>query len=204
LTRSRLDVTASVCVVGWTVGALAARKVGLWPAMGTTAVVLGAATLLFAYAELAPLLRPRARELPIGLAAGAVMLVATYALFDLLVPLAPTLFGDTTGLYAEFRTLRWWTAVALLVPVICGEELVWRGCVQSAIAARTSPRSAALFTPIVYAAAHVPLGSPVLVLTALGGGVLWSLLRTFTNGVCAPIVAHFVWDLVILSIHPLA
>jgi membrane protease YdiL (CAAX protease family) len=48
-----------------------------------------------------------------------------------------------------------------------------------------------------------PTGSPVLVLAAFGGGIVWGALRAHTGNLIAPITAHLVWNGVVLFLRPL-
>jgi hypothetical protein len=89
-----------------------------------------------------------------------------------------------------------------LVPVILGEELVWRGVVQGALARQAGARWAILLGTLLYALAHAPLGSPVLVATAFSCGLAWSGLRHVTAGLVAPLVAHLIWDEMVLLVVP--
>jgi membrane protease YdiL (CAAX protease family) len=95
-----------------------------------------------------------------------------------------------------------------LVPVILGEELVWRGVVQGALARQVGARQvggerwAILLGTLLYALAHAPLGSPVLVATAFSCGLAWSGLRHVTAGLVAPLVAHLIWDEMVLLVVP--
>jgi len=57
-----------------------------------------------------------------------------------------------------------------------GEELVWRGVVQTALARRLGPWRGVPIAALAYAVAHAPLGSPVLVVVALLCGMAWGAL----------------------------
>ncbi len=87
----------------------------------------------------------------------------------------------------------------LLMPlVVTCEEIVWRGAVYEALRVRISRVPAVLVGTAAYAAAHVPIGSPALVLTAIGAGLCWNLLRARTDSLMAALVAHLVWDYAVL------
>ena len=86
--------------------------------------------------------------------------------------------------------------------VIIGEELVWRGTVQDTLARRVGAPRAAIVSALLYALVLAPLGSLVLVLTALACGLTWGALRTFTGSLLPPVVAHLTWDLLLLFAWP--
>ena len=89
------------------------------------------------------------------------------------------------------------------MPVILGEELVWRGVVQAALVRRLGPWRGVTLAAVAYALAHAPLGSPVLVVVAFLCGLAWGALRATTSSLVPTLVAHLVWDLLVLLWLPL-
>jgi membrane protease YdiL (CAAX protease family) len=88
----------------------------------------------------------------------------------------------------------------LFVLAVC-EETVWRGMVQDRLA-RWKERSAPALTALGYAAACVPSvfllsadgrGNPLLLLAALGSGLVWSYARRVVPRLLPLIVAHLVF-----------
>ena len=74
------------------------------------------------------------------------------------------------------------------VPIIVGEERVWRGVALAAV---------------VYAQVHVPLASPVLVAAGFVCGLAWGTLRAMTASLVPALVAHLLWNMVVLVWLPL-
>ncbi len=100
-------------------------------------------------------------------------------------------------------------AVGLSVLAIAAaEEVVWRGGVQSALLERMPPARAVVVTALLYALAHAPTvyllrdplvgPNPLLVATALGGGLVWGLLAQRVDRIIPSVCAHslFIWGLV--------
>lgn len=191
------------CVVAWVAAAASARTVGIWQAMGGAAVVLGLAVLVRERAAARPALSPRPALLLLGAAAGVAMAAATHLAYPLLAGVDPFVARDTALLYAAFRVPPGLLAALALAPVVLGEELVWRGVVQRALSRRAPGAGGVVLAAGVYAAAHAPLGSPVLVLVALGCGLCWGALRAATGSLTPALVAHLVWDLLVLLWLPL-
>jgi membrane protease YdiL (CAAX protease family) len=187
----------------WLVGAFASRAVGLWFGVGTAAVLLGVLAVVLERRSLRALFRVDGRAVVAGLAMGAFMTAATYALYGPVTRAVPAIGRDVAGLYATFGASPL-THTALLLPIpILGEELVWRGLVQSALARRVGPVAAAVLGALAYAAAHGPVGSVSLTLACLGCGLCWGALRAFTGGLLAPLIAHLLWDFAVLLVWPL-
>jgi membrane protease YdiL (CAAX protease family) len=195
-------VLAACFVVAWSLAVAAAHWLGVWPAIGGAAVLLGALALRFDATSL-PLLRPTARLLAIGASAGVLMGIATLLAYAPLADLSARVATDAAGLYAGFRGVPVALAMLVLIPVVIGEELVWRGVVQSALARNLAPPAAVLAAGALYALAQAPLGSPLLVLVALACGSAWGALRAATHSLVPALAAHLVWDVMVLLWRPL-
>jgi membrane protease YdiL (CAAX protease family) len=193
-----------VAVLGcWLAGAALSRRVGMWLGIGGVAMALAAALLARDWRRLAPLARPAAKPIALGLLAGVAMTVLTYVLHGPLVDSVPAIAREVNGLYERLGATRTaWRALAVL-PIVAAEEVVWRGAVQSALARRAGVWPAALGAAALYAVGHAPVGSLLLVTLAFGCGLVWSSLRAATASLLAPFVAHAVWDEVVLFVWPL-
>jgi membrane protease YdiL (CAAX protease family) len=191
-----------VIVVGWALGALLSRWIGLWLGVGLVALLLG---LLQArdLTQLRERLQPSPRALVVAAGGAAVMIAATFLLYDPLARLLPGLETYSAALYSVFRNAPPLAAVALPL-IILGEELVWRGAVQEAAARTRLPTLAPLAAAALYALAHAPAGSVLLTVLALICGLYWGLLRAVSGGLLAPLLAHLAWDAAVLLIRPLA
>lgn len=200
---SRKIVLPLVCAAAWAVAAAGARLLGIWTAVGATAIALGIAVLVLDGAAAREILRPRPRLVLLGACVGATMAAATYLLYPLFSAVAPFIARDTALLYSAFRAPSLPAVVLAFLPVILGEELVWRGVLQTSFARRFGQYGGAILAASAYALAHAPLGSPVLVLAALACGLCWSALRGATGSLVPTLVAHIVWDAVILLWLPL-
>jgi CAAX protease family protein len=199
----RLDRLALGCLVLWPLGAALTPWVGLWGGIATTALALGVLCLLLARDALAPLLRPTPRLLALGVIAGLVMLLVTYAAYPPLSRSWTLLGAGVPPLYAAFRSPRpAWLFLALPL-VVVAEELAWRGVVFEALRRRLPPLPAVIACAVLYAGAHAPAGSLVLTGVALACGVFWSALRASTRSLVPCTLAHLIWDLTVMMLRPL-
>jgi membrane protease YdiL (CAAX protease family) len=192
-----------VMVLVWACGAAASSAVGMWTALGVTAVGLGAVAFVLEGRALRARLRPTAKAVFAGVAVGALMTLATYGLYRLLASRFSVVARDTARLYEKLDAPAHLWLSLVVVPVVVGEEVVWRGLVQGALAPRLGAGAAALAAAPLYAVAHAPVGSPMLILAALACGLVWGGLRAATAGLIAPLVAHLLWDEVVLFLSPL-
>jgi membrane protease YdiL (CAAX protease family) len=195
---------ALACMVVWLAAAAASTgALGIWLAIGGAAVGLGVVVFVLDHAAALRSLQPSARMAFVGAAAGCLMATATYVLYPALARLSPFIATDTARLYASFRALPPIIASLALLPVIIGEELVWRGVVQTELVRRLGPGAGVALAASAYALAHAPLGSPVLVVAALLCGMAWGTLRAATRSLVPSSLAHLVWDVLVLLWLPL-
>jgi membrane protease YdiL (CAAX protease family) len=194
---------ALACIVVWVIAVANTGSLGIWLAIGGSAVALGVAVLVFDRPAAIRLLQPSPRLVLLGAAAGGVMAAVTYLLYPVLARIAPFIATDTARLYAAFREPSLLIASVALGPVVLGEELVWRGVVQAALVRHLRPWGGVALAAAAYALAHAPLGSPVLVMVALPCGLFWGALRAATSSLVPTLVAHLVWDLLVLLWLPL-
>jgi membrane protease YdiL (CAAX protease family) len=139
----------------------------------------------------------------LGAAAGGLMAAATYLLYPTARAHLAVHRHRHERLYAAFRAPSLVVASVALVPVIVGEELVWRGVVQTSLVERLGRLERRRAGGVLYALVHVPLGSPVLVAVALFCGLAWGALRATTASLVPPLVAHLLWDVLVLLWLPL-
>jgi membrane protease YdiL (CAAX protease family) len=201
--RSRSTTLAFASIAAWVAAATITGPLGIWPAIGGVAVALGVAVLLFGRPASTALLQPSPRLILLGAAAGCGMAAATYLLYPLLARILPFIATDTTQLYAAFRAPSLAVASVALVPVIVGEELVWRGVVQASLVQRLGAWRGVALAAVVYALVHAPLGSPVLVAVAFFCGLAWGTLCSTTASLVPTLVAHLLWDMLVLLWLPL-
>jgi membrane protease YdiL (CAAX protease family) len=203
LDETKLDRWGPPAVVlVWWLGAALSRVAGMWLGVGGTAVALAAALLLADGPRLRALATPRRGALVYGVLVGAFMTLATYPLYPILVDLSAPLAADVAALYARLGASGSAWRALWLVPIVAAEEIVWRGFVQSALQRRVGARVAVLLAAAFYALAHVPVGSPLLVVVAFACGLVWSALRAARGSLVAPLLAHLLWDVVVLFVAP--
>lgn len=201
--RSRSTSLAIAAIVVWLAAAASAGPIGIWRAIGGAAIVLGIAVLLYDRPASTALLRPGPKLILLGATAGGLMAAATYLLYPLLAGVLPFITTDAARLYAAFRAPSLLVASVALVPVIVGEELVWRGVVQASLVQRFGAWRGVALAAAMYALVHVPVGSPVLVAAAFFCGLAWGALRATTASLVPTLVAHLLWDVLVLLWLPL-
>ena len=112
------------------------------------------------------------------------------------------------------RVLRGRGAVLALAVVgaALAEELVWRGMVTRLLAERVGSRAAWWWAAALYALAYVPSAfvladgstpNPLLVLTALAGGLLWGAMARAFGRLVPSVLSHALFDWAVVMMFPL-
>jgi membrane protease YdiL (CAAX protease family) len=187
-------------VLGWALASFLARRFGIWPAMGSAAVLLGVLSVRWGGGGVMGAGR-HVHRIPLGILVGIAMAAVTVLLYGPVTGAFPALSADVSRLYEVFRGPGIVGALVLMPVILTCEEVVWRGAVHGAIARRASPLLASAAGTALYAVAHVPYGSPALVLAALGAGFCWSLLRAYSDSLPAVVAAHAAWSYGVLLFY---
>lgn len=202
-TLSADDVLAVVCVVLWLAAAAASGWVGAWPAVGGGSVLLGLVVVATGRPGTRAWVRPPRHGVLLGAGIGLAMASATYLAYPVVVTVAPFAERDVAELIAAFRVVSVPFAALALLPVVAGEELVWRGLVQDALMRRLGRWGGAYAAALLYASVVALLGSVLLALVALACGLGWSILRTATGSIVPSFLAHLTWNGLILLAWPI-
>lgn len=86
--------------------------------------------------------------------------------------------------------------VALLNAI--GEEMFFRGALQTALGARRGP----LWAVVIYAAVTVATLNAALVVAALALGAVLAFERRMSGGVLAPVLTHLTWSALVILFLP--
>ena len=182
----------------WAVAMLASRFIDPLIPIFTAAMVMTVIVVWGDHRLMRTLLRITPRIAMLSVGAAIAMVAVTYLAFPLLASSIPMIAAETRSIYAHFLARRsLLPVIALVVPVVIAEELLWRGEVQQGMR-RWSVFGAAA----IYAIAHAPSGSLLLVVVAFVCGLYWSALREISGSLVPPLCAHLVWDIALL-IYPL-
>jgi hypothetical protein len=199
-----LLVTAIVAAaVGFSLREAVATTPAMWAGLGAPYLLLGAYTLyrLHDAGTLGAVLRPRSGDVSIGFAMAGVLLAGAWGMRHLIVsggsPKIVWLFRIALQV-GSFRPSP--GMLALVAGIAAVEELVWRGLVLGALTEELGSRRAWPFTAVLYAVAHLPTlvtlsdplagPNPLLVLAALGAGLVWSFSASILGRLGPAIVSH--------------
>jgi uncharacterized protein len=138
---------------------------------------------------------------------GAVSGILLYGLFwtgHFLIEILNLPFASQIGrLYSRLSPEVIWHYIVLILIIIPGEEIFWRGFVQKRLQSCIRPGWAVPLAALLYASVHFYSGYPVLALAALAAGLFWGYLYAWKKSLPLVIVSHLIFDLLIFVILPL-
>lgn len=182
-------------------GAGFARGGDVWTSLFVAGLLLGAGSLAFPAAR-------RFRLTPFRVAAGVAIGLVQFAVTKVAVAgIAAAWPGWTSmagALYLWKGPHPLWYLLSTLPLIVLSEELLWRGVVTRFVAERAGRWAGIAGGALLFAAAHVVAGNPLLVAAALVAGGFWSWLAEAFDDLTVPLAAHLVWDALLLFAWPVA
>ncbi len=150
-------------------------------------------------------MKPRGGDVSIGILLGLLMVVAGVVVQRWLAPLTSPQAGWLAAIYIQVGNIQnSGPLIAMLASLGLMEELVWRGMVLEALRDRFGPRWAAPTSALFYSVAHIPTlftlqvapagPNPLLVVAALGAGLLWGFAAMALSRLWPVIIAHVVFS----------
>ena len=204
--------------LGWQV--TRAGTAGFWVLVTAPTMVLAVVALGRAYRDgvLLDWMRPQWGDFSRGFAGTLALFGLAYAFTKLAVPAGSPRESWLARLYLQLghpdalRSNAALVATGMLVAA-AAEEIVWRGLVRELLAEQLGSRFAWIYAAIAYAAAHLPTLwalrdpvaglNPVLVIAALGGGLVWGAMARAFGRLPPAIVAHALFDWVVVMMFRL-
>lgn len=139
----------------------------------------------------------------VGLGAGAALYLATAA-FMAVAGRWPPLHRAAAEVYGRRSGMSTSSVVVLAAGVVApAEEIFWRGLVQGALAAATSPLGGTVLGWTAYVGVNAVSGSIPIVLGAVVGGAAWSGLAWWTGGILASLACHALWTALMILRPPI-
>ena len=191
---------AAVAAATWLL--IRAGVVSIWTGSASTNGVLAALALLTERVR-GPGRLDTWPAVLVGLGAGAALYLATAA-FMAVAGRWPPLRRGAADVYGRRAGMSTPSVVVLAAGVVApGEEVFWRGLVQGALAAATSPLGGAALGWTAYVAVNAVSGSVPVVLGAVVGGAVWSGLAWWTGGILASLACHALWTALMILRPPI-
>ncbi|WP_370222127.1 lysostaphin resistance A-like protein [Cytobacillus sp.] len=124
---------------------------------------------------------------------------AGYSLFEILnLPFV----NQVEKLYGRFSPSFIWHYIALILIIVPGEEVFWRGFVQKRLMKFTTVKLSIILSSLLYSSVHFYSGYWMLAFAALIAGLFWGWLYAWKRSLPLVIVSHLVFDLLMFVLLP--
>ena len=177
-----------------------ARYLIMMPALSVVATSVLIIVLVFMQPVRARL-KPKLRDVLWGVGVGGACVAATVVMYPLITSVAPSVADDVRFLYKLMPAT--WASIPIILLVVAAEELLWRGALFDALRADHPVLSAVVLLAMLYGAAQLGLGVPLLGVLGVGLGALWAAEAALTGGLVAPLISHAIWTIAVFGVIPL-
>lgn len=168
-----------------------------WPLFTVSLLLLG--SFSFSYVKWRKL---SFAQLIIGIGSGGLLYLIFYVGKVLMLYMFPQSITQVEALYQLVAPDQTWHYYSLILIIIPGEELFWRGFVQTQL--RTIHiKYPILLAALLYMSAHIYAGAFLLLIAAVLAGIVWGYLYNRTENMIVPLLSHLVFDLFLLVFFPL-
>lgn len=124
---------------------------------------------------------------------------AGYSLFEILnLPLV----NQVEKLYGRFSPSFIWHYIVLILIIVPGEEVFWRGFVQKRLMKLTTVKLSIILSSLLYSSVHFYSGYWMLAFAAFIAGLLWGWLYAWKRSIPLVIVSHLIFDLLMFVLLP--
>jgi hypothetical protein len=201
-----IAVIATTAAVALTVRTSASGGWSLWLGIGIPHLLLGGYALYVMYDEgtLLDRVTPRGGDFTLGVLVAAGLLVASWTLRANVAPAGTASQGWVAQIYLvlgppeHIQRSAQLTIVLLIVALL--QELTWRGMVQDALEQQLGERRGWLAAGLLFGAVSAPTiytlqdplagPNPLLVVAALGCGLVWSFMTRLVRRLWPAIFSH--------------
>lgn len=124
---------------------------------------------------------------------------AGYSLFEILnLPIV----NQVEKLYGRFSPSYIWHYIVLILIIVPGEEVFWRGFVQKRLMKLTTVKLSIILSSLLYSSVHFYSGYWMLAFAALIAGLFWGWLYAWKRSIPLVIVSHLIFDLLMFVLLP--
>ena len=141
--------------------------------------------------------------LVIGFLSGILMYMITWTASKVLPAVHPPLQDQLEDLYILLSPTETWQYFVLILLIIPGEEIFWRGLIEKRLLTHIKAVPAVLLSTLLYAFPLIFSGNLLLVLAGIGGGLLWGVIYAWKRSLTLVIISHLLFDLMLLAAFPL-
>ncbi|WP_234978421.1 CPBP family intramembrane glutamic endopeptidase [Bacillus tuaregi] len=109
---------------------------------------------------------------------------------------------EISKLYTSFAPKEIWHYIVLLLFIVPGEELFWRGFIQKRLSKFLNIRYSILVAALLYASVQIYSGFIIHAIAALIAGLFWGALYAWKKSLSLVIVSHLTFDVLLFILLP--
>ncbi len=110
--------------------------------------------------------------------------------------------SQITALYKYYAPSLSWHYLFLLLVIVPGEEIFWRGFIQKRLISYSNNLVSIFVSTIMYTSVHLYASHLMLPFAALTAGLFWSWLYAWKRSIPLVIVSHLIFDLFLFVLMP--
>jgi uncharacterized protein len=139
----------------------------------------------------------------LGFISGILLYILFFIGHHLLIKMNISIDDNISKLYKLFSPTQFWHYLVLMLIVVPGEEIFWRGFVQKRLLKDNRFWSSILISALLYASITIYTGEWSLVLASFVAGVFWGGLFAWKRSIPLVIVSHLIFDFFLFILYPL-
>lgn len=138
----------------------------------------------------------------IGFLSG-ILIFALFSIGNIVIKLLDLpVSSQVTALYNRYSPKELWHYLVLILIVVPGEEIFWRGFIQKRLLAYSDKWMSVPVSAVMYASVHLYANNWLLAFSALVAGLFWGWLYAWKRSIPLVIVSHLLFDLFLFVISP--
>ncbi|MGM0836648.1 MAG: CPBP family intramembrane glutamic endopeptidase [Bacillota bacterium] len=146
---------------------------------------------------------PSIKSLLIGAITGSLLYLIFFLTYFVIKLFDFPFLSQVKELYTIVGPSEIWHYLLLVLIIVPGEEIFWRGYIQDAISKWNNGPAGVMIAACLYAFAHLWSGNLMLVAAAFTAGIVWGALFEWKRSLVLIIISHLVFDIWLLVVMPL-
>lgn len=106
-------------------------------------------------------------------------------------------------LYSRFAPENLWHYVLLVLIIVPGEEIFWRGFILKRMLKYANVWTSILASAVLYGSVYIFTDYPLLILAAFTSGIVWGIFYVWKRSLPLVIISHLTFSLLLFLILPL-
>lgn len=146
---------------------------------------------------------PSIKSLLFGVVSGSLLYLVFFLTYFVIKLFELPFLAQVKGLYTIVGPSEIWHYLLLVLIIVPGEEIFWRGYIQDSISKWKNGPAGVMIAACLYAFAHLWSGNLMLVAAAFTAGIAWGALFEWKRSLLLITISHLVFDIWLLVILPL-